>query len=111
MPTVLTNLWGGYRTTGGAPVELGGAVRVVGDRQADNANTISLNGYARADAWVAWTYAGVRLAFNVDNLTDTAYASWSDVFYLGHTDPSFFYANTLMLGAPRTYSVMLQTRF
>ncbi len=56
VPTVLTNLWGSYRSTGGVPVEIGGAV-------------------------------------------------------LGHTDPSFFYANTLMLRAPRTYSVMLQTRF
>ena len=111
VPTVLTNLWGSYRNSGGAPVEIGGAVRIVGDRQANNANTIVLNGYALADAWIAWVHDRVRLTFTVDNLTDTAYASWSDVFYLGHTDPSFFYANTLMLGAPRTYSVMLQTRF
>ena len=111
VPTVLTNLWGSYRNSGGVPVEIGGAVRIVGDRQANNANTIVLNGYALADAWIAWVHDRVRLTFTVDNLTDTAYASWSDVFYLGHTDPSFFYANTLMLGAPRTYSVMLQTRF
>ncbi len=111
VPTVLTNLWGSYRNIGGGPMEIGGAVRVVGDRQANNANTIVLNGYTRADAWVAWERDRVRVTLNVDNLTDTAYASWSDVFYLGHTDPSFFYANTLMLGAPRTYSVMLQTRF
>ena len=111
VPTVLTNLWGSYRNIGGGPIEIGGAVRVVGDRQANNANTIALNGYVRADAWVAWERDRVRVTLNVDNLTDTAYASWSDVFYLGHTDPSFFYANTLMLGAPRTYSVMLQTRF
>ena len=111
VPTVLTNLWGSYRNIGGGPMEIGGAVRVVGDRQANNANTIVLNGYTRADAWVAWEHDRVRVTLNVDNLTDTAYASWSDVFYLGQTDPSFFYANTLMLGAPRTYSVMLQTRF
>jgi hypothetical protein len=47
----------------------------------------------------------------VDNLTDTTYASWSDVFYLGQTDPSFLYANELMLGPPRTFSLMLQVRF
>ncbi len=111
VPTVLTNLWGSYRGSGAAPVEVGGVVRVVGDRQANNANTIALNGYTRADAWIAWVHDRVRLTFKVDNLTDTAYASWSDVFYLGHTDPSFFYANTLMLGAPRMYSVMLQTSF
>ena len=111
VPTVLTNLWGTYGGSGAAPVEVGGVVRVVGDRQANNANTIALNGYTRADAWIAWVHDRVRLTFKVDNLTDTAYASWSDVFYLGHTDPSFFYANTLMLGAPRMYSVMLQTSF
>ena len=111
VPTVLTNLWGSYQNSGAAPVEVGGVVRIVGDRQANNANTIALNGYTLADAWIAWVHDRVRLTFKVDNLTDTAYASWSDVFYLGHTDPSFFYANTLMLGAPRTYSVMLQTRF
>ena len=111
VPTVLTNLWGSYRGSGAAPVEVGGVVRIVGDRQANNANTISLNGYTLADAWIAWVGDRARLTFKVDNLTDTAYASWSDVFYLGHTDPSFFYANTLMLGAPRTYSVMLQTSF
>ena len=111
VPTVLTNLWASAQEIGGTPLEIGGAVRVVGDRQANNANTIVLNGYALADAWVAWANDRVRLTLAVDNLTDTAYASWSDVFYLGHTDPSFFYANTLMLGAPRTYSVMLQTRF
>ena len=111
VPTVLTNLWGSFRNTGGVPVEIGGAVRVVGDRQANNANTIVLDGYALADAWIAWVRDRVRVTFAVDNLTDTAYASWSDVFYLGQTDPSFFYANTLMLGVPRTWSLMLQTRF
>ena len=84
---------------------------MVGDRQANNANSITLNNYALADAYVAWTLDPVRITFNVDNLTDTAYASWSDIFYLGQTDPSFIYANQVMLGIPRTYSVMLHLRF
>jgi len=111
VPEVVTNIWGSYEDIGGAPVEVGGSVRVVGERQANNANTISLNRYALADAHVAWTFGGARLTFNAENLTDTAYASWSDVFYLGETDPSFIYSNTLMLGPPRTFSVVLQTRF
>ena len=86
-------------------------MRIVGDRQANNANTIVLHGYAHADAYVALTLDPVRVTFNVDNLTDTAYASWSDIFYLGQTDPSFIYANQVMLGAPRTYSVMLHVEF
>ena len=111
VPNVTANLWGSYQNTGGVPIEIGGAVRVVGDRQANNANTIVMNGYTLADAWVAWVRDRVRVTFTVDNLTDTAYASWSDVFYLGQTDPSFFYSNNLMLGLPRTYSLMLQTSF
>ena len=86
-------------------------MRVVGDRPANNANTITLNGYATADAYVALDLDAVRVTFNVDNLTDAAYASWSDIFYLGQTDPSFIYANQVLLGAPRTYSVLLHVRF
>ncbi len=111
VPTAIGNLWGSYRNVGGTPLEAGARVRVVGDRQANNANTITLNGYATADAWVALDLDAMRVTFNVDNLTDAAYASWSDIFYLGQTDPSFIYANQVMLGAPRTYSVMLQVRF
>jgi outer membrane receptor protein involved in Fe transport len=70
-----------------------------------------MNGYALADAYAAWTLGAARLTFSVENLTDAAYASWSDIFYLGQTDPSFIYSNTLMLGAPRTFSVMLQAQF
>ena len=111
VPAAVGNLRGSYQNIGGAPVEVGGAVRIVGDRQANNANTITLNSYALADAYVAWTLGSVRVTFNVENLTDSVYASWSDIFYLGQTDPSFIYANQVMLGAPRTYSVMLQMQF
>ena len=111
VPTGMGSLWGSYRNIGGAPIEAGANVRIVGDRQANNANTITLNGYAHADAYVALTLDPVRVTFNVDNLTDTAYASWSDIFYLGQTDPSFIYANQVLLGAPRTYSVMLHVEF
>ena len=111
VPTAVGSFWGSYQNIGGAPIEAGATVRIVGDRQANNANTIVLNGYAHADAYVALTLDPVRVTFNVDNLTDTAYASWSDIFYLGQTDPSFIYANQVMLGAPRTYSVMLHVAF
>ena len=111
VPAFVGNLWGSYGSIGGAPVEVGGAVRFVGDRHANNANTITLNSYALADAYVAWDLDRVRVTFHVDNLTDTAYASWSDIFYLGQTDPSFIYANQVMLGMPRSYSVLLNLQF
>ena len=48
-----------------------------------------MTSYSLADAYVAWTRNRLRVTARVDNLADTAYASWSDVFYLGQNDPSF----------------------
>ena len=108
VPKVTTNLWASYQDIAGLPLEIGGSARYVGDRFANNTNTITMIGYALGDVYAAWTRNRVRVTARVDNVTDTAYASWSDVFYLGQTDPSFLYSNELMLGAPRTFSVMLQ---
>jgi iron complex outermembrane recepter protein len=111
VPRVTANLWASYEGVGGLPLEIGGGLRQVGDRFANNTNTITMNGYVLADLYAAWTRGRLRITARVDNLTDRAYASWADVFYLGQNDPSFLYANQLMLGAPRTFSVMVQTRF
>lgn len=111
VPAWTTNLWASYQDIAGLPIEVGGSLRVVGDRFANNANTITMNGYAAGDLYLAWTARRFRVTARVDNLTDTAYASWSDVFYLGQNDPSFIYANELMLGAPRTFSVLMQVGF
>ena len=64
-----------------------------------------------ADVYAGWTYNQLRVTARLDNLTDTAYASWSDIFYLGQNDPSFLYASQLMLGPPRTFSMMLRVAF
>jgi iron complex outermembrane receptor protein len=108
VPRVTANLWASYQDIGGLPIEVGGSARFVGDRFANNTNTILMKSYTLADAYVAWTRNRVRVTARMDNLTDTVYASWSDIFYLGQTDPSFLYSNQLMLGAPRTFSLMLQ---
>jgi iron complex outermembrane receptor protein len=108
VPRVTTNVWGSYQDVAGLPIEVGGSARFVGDRYANNTNTITMKGYGLVDAYAAWSRDRVRVTARVDNLTDTVYASWSDVFYIGQTDPSFLYSNQLMLGAPRTFSVMLQ---
>lgn len=111
VPRVTTNVWASYQDLAGLPIEVGGSARFVGDRFANNANTITMTSYLLGDVYAAWTHDRVRVTARVDNLTDTAYASWSDVFYLGQTDPPFLYANELMLGAPRTFSLMLQVGF
>jgi iron complex outermembrane recepter protein len=108
VPRVTANVWASRQDIAGVPIEVGGSARFVGDRFANNANTIAMKGYALADVYAAWTRNRVRVTARMDNLTNAAYASWSDVFYLGQNDPSFLYANELMLGPPRTFSLMLQ---
>ena len=111
VPRLTSNLWASYQDVAGTPIEIGGSLRFVGERFANNANTITMTDYAVVDAYAAWTRDRVRVTARVDNLTDTTFASWSDVFYLGQTDPSFLYANQLMLGSPRSFSLMLQVGF
>jgi iron complex outermembrane receptor protein len=111
VPRTTVNAWASYQELAGLPLEVGGSLRFVGDRFANNTNTITMRRYVVSDAYLAWTRNRVRVTGRVDNLADTTYASWADVFYLGQTDPSFLYANQLMLGAPRTFSLMLQVGF
>jgi iron complex outermembrane receptor protein len=111
IPKVTANLWASYQDLAGLPLEIGGSARYVGDRFANNANAITMRGYALADVYAAWTRNRLRVTARVDNLTDAVYASWADPFYVSQVDPSFLYANQLMLGPPRTFSVMLQVGF
>jgi iron complex outermembrane receptor protein len=108
VPRVTANGWASYQDIAGWPVEIGGAIRYVGDRYASNANNITMRAYTVLDAYLAWTRNRLRVTARVDNLTDATYASWTDVFYVGQNNPSFLYANQLMLGAPRAFSLQVQ---
>jgi iron complex outermembrane receptor protein len=111
VPKVTSNAWASYQRVANLPIEIGGSLRFVGDRFASNANTIEMKRYTVVDAYVAWTRDRLRVTARVDNLADTTYASWTDPFYVGQNDPAFLYANELMLGAPRAFSVQLQVGF
>jgi iron complex outermembrane recepter protein len=111
VPRVTANAWASYERIGGWPLEAGGAVRFVGDRFGSNANTVTLTSYAVADAYAAWTRGRYRLTARIDNLRDAVYASWADPFYLQQNNPSFLYANQLMLGAPRSFGLQVQVGF
>ena len=111
VPKATANGWASYQNIGGLPLEVGASARIVGDRFGTNANTVTLRRYTVADAYAAWTRGRYRVTARVDNLTDAVYASWADPFYLQQVDPSFLYANQLMLGAPRTFGVQVQVGF
>lgn len=111
IPQATANLWASYQDLAGLPIEIGGSARYVGDRFANNANVITMKGYAVGDVYAAWTRDRLRVTARIDNLTDAIYASWADPFYVSQNAPSFLYANQLMLGPPRTFSVLLQVGF
>jgi len=111
VPKATANLWAAYQNIAGRPLEIGGSARFVGERFANNANIVAMKGYGVGDVYAAWTHGQVRLTARIDNVTDTVYAAWADPFYVSQVDPSFLYANQLMLGAPRTASVQLQIGF
>ena len=74
-------------------------------------DTVSFKSYHLLDVYMAWVGDNYRVTARVDNLADEDYVSWADVFYLGQTDPSFIYANQVMMGAPRNNSVTMQWQF
>ena len=103
VPRIVANAGASYRFATAWPVELGASVRHVGNRFNTDANTVTLDAYTVADAYVfidipKSVFQAVdqtRLTFRVRNLTDKRYAIWGDPFY----------PDQILLGAPRTYEV------
>jgi iron complex outermembrane receptor protein len=111
VPEVTANAWASYQRLAGLPIEIGGSLRFVGDRFASNANAVEMQDYTVLDAYAAWTRDRVRVTVRMDNLANTTYASWADPFYVEQNNPSFLYANQVMLGPPRSFAVQLQVGF
>ena len=103
VPRIVANAGASYRFATALPVELGASVRHVGNRFNTDANTVTLDAYTVADAYIfvdipKQIFGSVdqtRLTFRVRNLTDKRYAVWGDPFY----------PDQILLGTPRTYEV------
>jgi iron complex outermembrane receptor protein len=103
VPAVVANAGASYRFDTRLPVELGMSARYVGDRYNSDANTVIMNAYTVADAYVfvdipKYFFPAVdqtRITFRVRNLFDRRYAIWGDPFY----------PDQILLGAPRTYEL------
>jgi len=98
LPEWSSNLVATRELEGLGGVQLG--VRHVGDRFANNANTLTLDAYTLVDAagWI--DFGNARLTLRARNLTDETYADWA-VF----TNTPF-----LKLGDPRSFEVSLAWR-
>lgn len=108
---VTANMWTSFSNVGGQPLEIGGSMQFVDDRFGDNANTVTLSSYSLLNLFAAWHESNYSITARVNNVTDEIYSPWSDVFYVQQTDPSFLYANQILLSSPRTYEIGLEYRF
>ena len=64
-------LWSTYDV--GHGIEVGGGAIYLGKRYLNNTDTVSVPGYTRVDATVAWRQAHYDIRLNVFNLTDARY--------------------------------------
>lgn len=97
----VANLEGSYRFAKRFPLELGSSIRYVGERNANNANTIRLNGYTTVDAYAAWLFKFGRLTLRGRNLADKDYIAWVDTFY----------PDQVLLGSPRSVELVFSAKF
>ena len=103
VPSVVANAGASYRFDTRLPVEIGMSARYVGNRYNSDANTVIMDAYTVADAYVfvdipKYFFPAVdqtRITFRVRNLFNREYAVWGDPFY----------PDQILLGAPRTYEL------
>ncbi len=99
VPEKVANLWITYRVADAW--RLGGGLRHVGRRSANNANTLFLDAYTTADLWLAHRLEPGEIRVRLRNLTDTIYANRS----YGTGGSQF------LLGEPRALEVSWSARF
>jgi iron complex outermembrane recepter protein len=108
---IVANAGASYRYEGWWwPVEIGGSVRHVGARFLREDDSVTMDAYTVADAFLFVDIEKslmlpmvdkTRLMFRVRNLTNRVYAAFSDSGY----------PDQVYLGAPRTYEVSLAFKF
>ncbi|GHF89650.1 TonB-dependent receptor [Thalassotalea marina] len=111
VPKWTSSLWTSVDNVANLPLELGASVHYIGDRYGDNPNTVTLNAYTLTNLFAAYKGENYRITARIDNALDEDYVPWSSVFYLHQDDPSFIYANQLLLGATRSARVIVEYQF
>ena len=112
VPEWTANAWVNVRPFKTFPVEFGAWYRYVDDREASNANDATLKDYSLLDLTARYKVTDkIDMTARIRNVTDEDYVEWSDIFYFQQTDPSFPFANQLLLGEPRSYEVNLTLRY
>jgi iron complex outermembrane receptor protein len=102
VPRWVGNFWTTVRNVGGLPLELGGGVKYVGERQGNSANTLTLRPYATGIVYATVELSPkLSLTGRVNNLWDEKFVQWADIYY-----PS-----QVILGEPRRFEISILGRF
>ena len=108
VPDWTANVWINYQPFQSIPLEFGVWYRYIDDRFGTNDNTVILKDYSLLDLSATYNLRdNLDLTARIRNATDEDYVPWVDVFYLQQTDPTFPFANQVLLGEPRSYEVNL----
>ena len=82
VPATTANLWLQVRQVAHSPFEVGGGLRFVGDRYADNEDVTKLLRYALLDVYVTYHFSDrMTLTARGRNLTNKTYVQWADIYY------------------------------
>ena len=101
-PKWVANVWASYTHVAGLPLELGGGVQYVGDRQGDYANDEKLLAYTLLNLYATYSLTPhVDLTLRADNVADKAYAQATDINY----------EHQIVLGRPRYVEFDLHAHF
>ncbi|MBB5017943.1 iron complex outermembrane receptor protein [Chitinivorax tropicus] len=100
VPKRTANLWMDYRFAE-TPWSVGGGLSHVGAMYTDNANTVRINGYTLADAYVSYRLPHALITLRGRNLGDKLYATWSGASA----------TNQVILGSPRSVDLSVKFHF
>ena len=96
------NVWASCTHVLGLPLELGGGVQYVGDREGDFGDTERLLAYTLLNVYATYSLtSNVDLSLRVSNLTDRTYAQATDINY----------ERQIVLGRPRYVQFDVHARF
>lgn len=100
VPERSANLWADYRFAD-LPLSAGVGLSHVGAMYTNTANTVRINGYTLADAYLAYRLPKALITLRGRNLGDKLYATWSGASA----------ANQVTLGAPRSVDLTVKFDF
>ena len=100
VPERSANLWADYRFAD-LPLSAGVGLGHVGAMYTNTANTVRINGYTLADAYLAYRLPKALITLRGRNLGDKLYATWSGASA----------ANQVILGAPRSVDLTVKFDF